>query len=159
MVEELLTLKTICKIVGQELGKGYPEKVYQESIGIELQKNGIQNVMEQTISVMYKNIPVGGNHSLRVDISLESYLPAVFEIKATSKVLTEAEVWQLIRYMKVKNSEYGILVNYNQSIQGVVEFQFIQREKNQFYAINPETGDKKKLKTFALETDTTILMA
>jgi GxxExxY protein len=159
MAEKLIALKNICKTVGQELGKGFPEKVYQEAIGIELQKNSIQNVLEQVVPVMYKNIAVGGSHSLRIDISLESYLPAVFEVKATNKVLTEAEVWQLIRYMKVKSSEFGILVNFNQSIHGGIEFVFVQREKNQFFAFNPDSGDKKRLKTFALEADSTILMA
>jgi len=158
MMEKLLFLKNICKTVGQEMGKGFPEKVYQEAISIELQKNGIQNIMEQVVPVMYKNIALGGGHSLRIDISLESYLPAVFEIKATNKTLDKSEVWQLIRYMRVKNSDYGILVNFNQHVTGKIEYQFLLREKNTFYTFNPETNERKRLSTYSLETDTTVLM-
>jgi GxxExxY protein len=50
------------------------EKIYQEALSIELQQQNIVHIMEQVIPIQYKGIQIGGNHSMRIDICLQSYL-------------------------------------------------------------------------------------
>ena len=123
--EKLRFLAKCCQEVAKALGKGHTEKVYQEALGIELQQQGIFHIMEQTLPILYKGFQIGGNHSIRLDICLQTYLDFIYELKATNTSVKQSELWQILRYLKIKDYDYGAVVNFNQSQAGKLEIQFV----------------------------------
>ena len=131
--QKLRFLALCCQEVAKELGKGHTEKVYQEALSIELQRHKIFHILEQVLPVVYKGHQIGGNHSMRLDICLQNYLDFIFECKATSTPVKQSELWQIIRYLKIKQYEYGAVVNFNQSQSGKLEIQFVIHDDGHYY--------------------------
>jgi GxxExxY protein len=114
-MDKLLHKELTYKIIGifykihTALGCGFPEKVYQRAIEIELKKESIIYETEKTFKVAYLEEAVG---SFRLDMIIDEKI--IVEIKAVehlAKVFKE----QLISQLKASPYEVGLLVNFGTS--------------------------------------------
>jgi len=122
-------LLSIALEVGEILKKGRMECVYQQAIAHELQLQKLQYTSEEVVPIRYKLTTIGFE---RMDI----YLPEpnmILELKAVSSDIKPEHLWQLVNYMREKNSKIGILINYNQSLNKGVQTEILYQEENQFY--------------------------
>ena len=93
--------------VHRELGCGYLECVYHDSLAIELEARGIPHQREVELPVGYKAHRVGS--VFRVDfVCFDSVL---IEIKALASITTRDES-QLINYLKASGFKTGLLLNF-----------------------------------------------
>jgi GxxExxY protein len=92
--------------VYNELGYGFLERVYQNSLFYELKLNGFKVETQKKIKVYYKNIEVG---AYIADIVVNDLV--ILELKA-QECLVEANEFQLINYLKATHCEVGLLLNF-----------------------------------------------
>jgi GxxExxY protein len=92
--------------VYNELGYGFLEKVYEKSMLIELQKQGLFCEKQKAIKVYYKKELVGDYYA---DIIVENKI--IIELKAVEKIIKKHEV-QLVNYLKATEIEVGLLLNF-----------------------------------------------
>lgn len=92
--------------VFRELGAGFAEKVYENALLIELEKQGLKCKSQQIISVMYKEKIVG---EYTTDIVVADKV--LLELKAVSK-LTPTHEAQVLNYLKATGIKIGLLVNF-----------------------------------------------
>ena len=92
--------------VYNELGYGFLEKVYQNALYNELKNNGFDVESQKQIKVYYKNVEVGEYYA---DLIVNDKV--ILELKAT-EVITEANEFQLLNYLKSTNVEVGLLLNF-----------------------------------------------
>jgi GxxExxY protein len=94
--------------------------------------------MEVNIPIAYRGHEIG---VIRADIILRGDPPIIIETKATYYPLRQEERWQLIRYMRQKHIEYGVLVNFPQ-IQGVTKpfLDVIVEYNDEFYNVDLDSG-------------------
>jgi GxxExxY protein len=151
--KKLWFLAKCCQEVASELGKGHTEKVYQEALGIELQRNNIFFIMEQVLPILYKGHQIGGTHSIRLDICLQNYLDFIYELKATQTPVKQTELWQVLRYLKVKKYDYGAVVNFNQSQGGKLEVQFVIHDEGTYYMYDILSNEGIPLNDYTLESE------
>lgn len=97
--------------VHNTLGSGFLEKVYQNSLGVELRSLGIAFEMEKPIKVYYEDELVG---NYIADFVVEDKV--ILEIKAIKELSGIHEV-QLVNYLKATGIEVGLLVNFGASVQ------------------------------------------
>jgi len=97
--------------VYNKLGFGFLEKVYENSMLIELQKFDLNAVKQQPIKVYYDNILVGDYFA---DIIVNNCI--ILELKALEN-LNEAHEVQLVNYLKATNIEVGLLLNFGKKPQ------------------------------------------
>ena len=96
-----------CMNVHKELGPGFLEAVYQESLALEFFERGIPFEKEKDIRIFYK------------DKLLDKYYKADFlcfekiivELKALSE-LSNDHISQLLNYLKATKLRVGLLVNF-----------------------------------------------
>ena len=88
------------------LGYGFLEKVYHNSLLIELRKMGLDCKSQYPINVFYDNQQVGEYFA---DIIVEDLV--IIENKA-SEMLIEENEYQLINYLKATDFEVGLLLNF-----------------------------------------------
>jgi GxxExxY protein len=134
--EEMEKMEEILELlleVASTLRKGRSESVYQNALLIELQEKGIKYTAEETIPINYKGQFVGIE---RIDISLDSWLPLIFELKAVSTDLKPDHFWQVLSYMRTKNTKLGVVVNFNPSLNKDIEIEYVLLEKDKPYKIN-----------------------
>lgn len=101
--------KSILKLfydVYNELGYGFLERVYQNSLYYELKENGFQVETQKKIKVYYKGNEVG---EYIADIIVNDLV--ILELKA-QECLVEANEFQLINYLKATECEVGLLLNF-----------------------------------------------
>jgi len=100
------------KIIGcfynvyHSLGYGFLEKVYENSLTLELKQNGLFTVQQILIKVSYKEQPVGDYFA---DLVVENKI--ILELKAQEVLVTENEA-QLLNYLKATEYEIGLLLNF-----------------------------------------------
>jgi GxxExxY protein len=88
------------------LGHGLNEKVYENALVAELKARGIRVEQQKRFPVVYKNILVGEYVSdLLVD---EKVIVDTKVIEAIS----DAEVGQVMNYLRIAKLELGILLNF-----------------------------------------------
>ena len=92
--------------VYNELGYGFLEKVYQNSLFLELISRGFKVNAQKQIKVHYKGVEVGEYYA---DLLVDDLV--ILELKATEYVVQEFE-WQLINYFKATDIEVGLLLNF-----------------------------------------------
>lgn len=92
--------------VYNELGYGFLERVYQNSLLIELKYQGFQVEAQKQIKVYYKGFEVGDYYA---DIVVDNLV--ILELKAAECLVKEFE-WQLINYLRGTNMEVGLLLNF-----------------------------------------------
>ena len=96
----------ICFKVHGELGCGFPEKIYQRAIVLELKKAGLAFVEEKFIRILYQAENIG---SFRLDLAVEEKV--ILELKAVDfipKIFRE----KLLSYLKATPYEVGLLINF-----------------------------------------------
>ena len=97
--------------VHNNLGSGFLEKVYQNSLAIELRSLDFLFDMEKPIKVYYRGEIVG---DYIADIIVDGKV--ILEIKAIKELSSIHEV-QLVNYLKATGIEVGLLINFGKSVQ------------------------------------------
>lgn len=92
--------------VYNELGYGFLEKVYQNSLYLELRSRGFEVEAQKQIKVHFKGAEVGEYY---VDIVVNKVV--ILELKAAEYIVEEFES-QLINYLKATEIEVGLLLNF-----------------------------------------------
>ena len=88
------------------LGYGFAEKVYENSLAIELRKLGLHVEQQKCIAVYYEDQNVGEYFA---DILVNDAV--ILELKAVRQLLSEHEA-QLLNYLKATTIEVGLLLNF-----------------------------------------------
>ncbi|MER0439924.1 GxxExxY protein [Emticicia sp. W12TSBA100-4] len=92
--------------VYNELGYGFLEKVYQNSMYLELKSRGFYVEAQKQIKVNYKGVEVGEYYA---DLIINEKV--ILELKAAECIVEDFE-YQLINYLKATNMEVGLLLNF-----------------------------------------------
>jgi GxxExxY protein len=92
--------------VYNELGYGFLEKVYQNSMYLELKARGFNVEAQKQIKVYYKGQEVGLYYA---DLVVNDTV--ILELKAAEVIIEEFE-WQLINYLRGTDKEVGLLLNF-----------------------------------------------
>lgn len=101
------------KIIGafykvyNELGYGFLEKVYENSLKLELEKIGMSVSAQVPIEVFYKGVKVGFYFA---DLVVEDVI--IIELKAGDGMIIEEFEAQLINYLKATDKEVGLLFHF-----------------------------------------------
>ena len=90
------------------LGTGFQEVIYQRSLAVEMEREGLLFGREIEMPLFYKEVSVG---SRRVDFLVgESVL---VELKALHE-LTPTHYAQIINYLEAYQLEVGLLINFGE---------------------------------------------
>lgn len=92
--------------VYNKMGYGFLERVYQNSLYIELISRGLQVEVQQKIKVYYHESLVGLYYP---DLTVNDLV--ILELKASDFILKEHET-QLINYLRGTRIEVGFLLNF-----------------------------------------------
>jgi GxxExxY protein len=132
-MEKMEELMELLMEVASTLRKGRSETVYRNAILVELQEKGIKYTSEEVIPILYKGTFVGTE---RIDISLQSWLPMILELKAISTEIKPDNFWQVLSYMRTKKTKLGVVVNFNQSLTKDLEIEFVYLDEDKPYKLN-----------------------
>ncbi|MCG2785425.1 MAG: GxxExxY protein [Anaerolineae bacterium] len=94
-----------------ELGYGFSEKVYENSLAILMQERGLKIQQQMPIHVYFHGKVVG---EYIADALVNDVV--VVELKAVSK-LNEDHAAQLLNYLKATDYEVGLLLNFGQTAE------------------------------------------
>ncbi len=93
------------------LGYGFLEKVYENAMGIELSRAGLNIKKQFPVTVYYEGIEIG---YYIADLIIENSF--IIEIKAMESLREEHE-FQLINYLRATNIEVGLLMNFGKKAE------------------------------------------
>ena len=96
-----------CFEVYNEMGNGYLEDVYQESLELELLDRSISFVAQPKLPIFYKGRPLRKHY----EADLLVLDKVIVELKAVKTLLPEHEA-QLLHYLKATGRRTGYLVNF-----------------------------------------------
>jgi len=113
MEDDILTGQIIkCAYkVHNTLGFGFLEKVYENSLVIELESNGLKAEQQKGVKVLYDGKPVG---DYVADMIVND--DVIIELKSVSTLAKEHEV-QLVNYLKATGKQRGLLINFGRSVE------------------------------------------
>ena len=109
--------------VYNEMGNGFTEDIYQESLEDELADRGLPFTAQPEIQIFYKGRPL--RRRLRPDLMVHSDI--VVELKAV-RALTEEHEAQILNYLKAARKPVGYLVNFGSF--GKLEWKRFARTRN-----------------------------
>ena len=92
--------------VYDELGYGYLEKVYQNSLYLELTERGHKVEAQKEIKIYYRGREVGLYYA---DMIVDDLI--LLELKATETII-EAHEAQIINYLRGTDKEVGYVLNF-----------------------------------------------
>jgi GxxExxY protein len=92
--------------VGNTLGSGFLEKVYENALVIELRQNSLQVTQQHSVNVFYNGSLVG---DYVADLLVEDQV--IVELKAV-KILDEVHSAQCMNYLKASGLKVCLLVNF-----------------------------------------------
>jgi GxxExxY protein len=92
--------------VYNELGHGFLESVYENSLALALRETGVAVVQQAPLRVDFRGHTVG---EFRADLLVDNRL--IVEIKAVSQLAPAHEV-QLVNYLKATGIRVGLLMNF-----------------------------------------------
>ncbi len=97
----------LCMEVHRNLGPGLLEVIYKDALEIELFDNNISFEREKEFKIEYKGkiLP----HKFYADFIVNGDI--ILEIKAVKEFSNE-HIAQILNYLKLANSEIGLLVNF-----------------------------------------------
>ena len=98
-------IKTFYEVYN-ELGYGFLEKVYQNSLYLELKNKGYKVEAQKKISVYYKGTEVGEYYA---DLLVEDLI--ILELKAAEYIVKDFEN-QILNYLRGTDCEVGLLLNF-----------------------------------------------
>jgi GxxExxY protein len=93
--------------VHRELGSGFLEYVYEESLCHELNLREIYFERQEELDIYYKDLLIPKKY--KPDLMVDNKV--IVELKATSG-LTEIEEAQLLNYLKATKMRIGLLLNF-----------------------------------------------
>jgi len=93
------------------LGFGFVERVYENSLRIELNKLGIPVLQQEDLQVWYEGQVVG---AFAPDLWIPDKL--IVEVKSVQNIVKEHEV-KLIHYLTATHIDDGLLINFGPSVQ------------------------------------------
>ncbi len=96
-----------CFAVHNEMGEGFLEEVYQESLEIELTDRGIPFVSHPKLQLYYKGRPLKKHYEADLIVIGE----ILVELKAVKALISEHEA-QLINYLRATKKRVGYLINF-----------------------------------------------
>jgi len=99
--------------VSNTLGIGFLEKVYENALCVELEKNGLKFQSQKPIVVNYKGFQIG---EYIADIVVEDKL--LLELKALA-TLSSSHDAQVMNYLKATNLSVGLLLNFGRPKLGI----------------------------------------
>ena len=133
-----MDIDDICKTIGDELGKGYAECVYQEGVCVLLRENMLGYSKEVVIPIKFNDSIIG---NVRADIVLHDE-KIIIECKAIDSNLKPSHFPQIITYMCLLNYNDGILVNFNQNpSKEMVEIAKVKRLEHDKFLITLDNTD------------------
>ena len=97
--------------VYNKLGYGFLEKVYENAMVIELNKDGIPVIPQSPIKVLYDDEVIGEYFA---DLLVAEKVTV--EIKAAKNLIVDHEA-QLLNYLKATDIEVGLLLNFGPNPQ------------------------------------------
>lgn len=92
--------------VYNQLGYGFLEKVYENALQSELQKQGLKCYSQYPIQVYYDDIVVGEYFA---DLMVEKKI--IIELKAADHI-SRAHELQLLNYLRATKCKVGLLLNF-----------------------------------------------
>ena len=92
--------------VYNELGRGFSEGVYENSMALALEEERLPFNQQHPLTVYFRGQPVG---EFRIDLLVDEKL--VVELKAFTR-LTPAHEAQVINYLKATKIPIGLLLNF-----------------------------------------------
>jgi len=96
--------------VHNTLGPGFLEKVYQNALKLELEKNGFYVERQKAIPVYYENIIVGEYYA---DLLVNELI--IIEIKVANAIDKSHES-QIINYLKATGLKLGLIINFGSRV-------------------------------------------
>ena len=105
--EESFAIMGACFEVYRELGCGFLEAVYQESLQMELADRKIPFLPKVTLAITYKGRPL--NSTFVPDLTC--YEKIILELKAV-KALCDDHRAQVLNYLEATSYRLGLLVNF-----------------------------------------------
>jgi GxxExxY protein len=105
--EETYKIIGICMEVHRTLGPGLLEIIYKDALEIEFKENNIPFEREKEFAINYKGkiLP----HNFYADFIVNEDI--ILEVKAVKEFSNE-HIAQIINYLKLANSEIGLMVNF-----------------------------------------------
>ena len=88
------------------LGFGYLEKVYENSMVIELRKQGLAAAQQSPLTVFYNEQIVGDFYA---DLVVDNRV--IVELKSVTRIAPEHET-QLVNYLAATKQDVGLLINF-----------------------------------------------
>lgn len=95
--------------VGNVLGEGFLEKVYENALAHELEKTGLKVSRQESVKVFYDGIVVGDYF---VDLIVDEKI--IIELKAV-KNIDNSHLAQCINYLKATGKKLALLINFGNS--------------------------------------------
>ncbi len=92
--------------VGNTLGSGFLEKVYENALAMETRKTGLLVIQQQPINVKYEDAIVG---EFVADLLIQDEV--LVELKAV-KALDEIHLAQCLNYLKATGLHICLLINF-----------------------------------------------
>ena len=92
--------------MGTELGIGFAEKVYENSLAHEMRKSGLKVEQQVPLKVKYDEVVVG---EFIVDLLVEKKV--LIELKAV-RLLEPVHIAQCFNYLKASNMKICLLFNF-----------------------------------------------
>lgn len=110
MEENLITEKIIGSAikVHKALGPGLLESAYQACLYYELIKTGMFVEKEKPLPLVYEEVKLDCGY--RMDLVIERKI--IVEVKSVDS-LTDIHLAQILTYLKLSNSRFGLLINFN----------------------------------------------
>ena len=96
-----------CFEVYNELGYGFLESVYQESLALELHNQRIPFVQKPRLTILYKDQTL----SQFFEADFLCFDEIILEIKAVKELINEHRA-QVINYLKATDKRLGLLINF-----------------------------------------------
>ena len=105
--EETFKIIGICMEVHRSLGEGLLEVIYKDALEIEFKQNNIPFEREKEFLIEYKGKVLP--HKFYADFVVNDDI--ILEVKSVKEFSNE-HIAQILNYMKLANSEIGLLVNF-----------------------------------------------
>ncbi len=127
--------------VHRTIGGGLLEPIYNESLSIELNSNGIANIREKELPCYYKGIKL--EKTYRMDLVVGDDI--CVELKSTNGILPEHRM-QVFNYLRLTKKPVGVLINFGtRSLDG--ERYGYDEQSNMCYVLDKQMKPLKKKET------------
>ena len=92
--------------VHKNLGPGFVERIYEQALKYEFERNGINFESQKQIKVKYKNIELGVQ---QIDFLID--VEIILELKVANEI-NDMHIAQLLSYLKTVKRRLGLILNF-----------------------------------------------